>query len=113
MANFQPRPHRFDLNVPLTFAADGEVVCGHCVNVSQSGMLALFDIPLELFTNGELSLTVGEYVLSIRARVARTQGKDAGLAFFLTTENDHRTVAILLEFAAAHLQPDRDINSLT
>ncbi len=108
MGPFKPRPSRFDLNVPLSFLTEGEVLNGHCVNVSQSGMLVLFDAPIDLFTEGTLSLTADEYILSIRARVARTQGNDAGMAFFLTTENDHRTVAILLEFATVHLQPARD-----
>jgi hypothetical protein len=111
MGPFTARPARFDLNLPLTFVAEGEVLPGHCVNVSQSGMLVQFNTPIELFTTGTLSLTADEYILSIHARVARTQGNDAGMAFFLTTPNDHRTVAILLEFATVHLQPDRDANS--
>ena len=79
---------------------------GHCVNVSQSGMLVQFESPIELFTVGTLSLSVGEYLLSIRARVARTEGTDAGMAFLMSTENDHRTVDILVQFAHAQLQPD-------
>ncbi|ADW69914.1 PilZ domain-containing protein [Granulicella tundricola] len=102
-----PRPARFDLNLALTFAGDEGVLEGHCVNVSASGMLAAFARPVELFTNGELSLLVGEFYVNVKARVARTQGFDAGLAFIIETENDRHAVRLLVEFATAQHQPER------
>ncbi len=99
------RPARFDLNVPLSFRTEDAVEEGHCINVSATGMLAVFNQPVELFTEGELSLLVGEYFVTIRARVARVQNGDHGLAFQIDNENDRLTVQILVDFAAASHQP--------
>jgi hypothetical protein len=97
---------RFDLNVPITFQTEEGTAIGHCVNVSASGMLVAFEEAAELFIVGELSLLVGDFYVSIRARVARTNGKDAGLAFLIRTENDRLASRILAEYAASRLQPE-------
>ncbi|ADW67561.1 hypothetical protein [Granulicella tundricola] len=94
-----PRPARFDLNLALTFAGDEAVLEGHCVNVSAS------------LRNGEISLLVGEFYISIKVRVARIQGFDAGLAFIIETDNDRHASRLLVEFATSQNQPERQPNA--
>jgi hypothetical protein len=102
----QPRAPRFDLNLPLSFKTEDGAELGHCVNVSSSGMLVVFDRPVELFTTGELVMQVGEYYVNIKARVARVLGGDHGLSFQIRSQADHLTVKILVEYAAFRMQPD-------
>ena len=99
------RPVRFDMNVSLSFKIDDGVVEGHCVNVSASGMLAVFSREVDLFTKGEISLRVGEYFVNITARVARVLNGDHGLAFQIDNENDRKTTQVLVDYAATMHQP--------
>jgi hypothetical protein len=89
----------------LTYRTEDGLYVGHCVNVSASGMLAVFAESVELFTEGCLSLLVGEFYVTIAARVARSMGDDRGLAFHIRTDNDRDTVAILLAYAVSRHQP--------
>jgi hypothetical protein len=100
---FVDRLPRFALNVPVTFRTEAGSMVGYCINVSASGMLVAFAEPAELFTVGEVSLLAGEYYVSMQARVARTDGKDAGLAFLISTENDRAASLLLADFAAARM----------
>ncbi len=59
----------------------GPAIAGHCVNISDSGLLGEFTHPLELWTEGELTLHFGEGVSGLKARVARVIGNVAGLVF--------------------------------
>lgn len=93
------RSARFKLDVPLFFKIGDTQQAGHTVNVSQSGLLAHFDTPLEIWEVGEISLTVGEYYLEIEARVARAEGDDHGLSFIIENDNDRVAIRILNDFA--------------
>ena len=104
------RPARFDLNVPLTFKTEDGVLYGHCVNISTSGMLAVFNPEVQLFTQGEIALETGEYFVNITARVARVLGSDHGLAFKIDSDSDRRTIQVLIEYATATHQPDQSTN---
>jgi hypothetical protein len=95
------RPARTSLAVSVLFTADGVQVEGQSVNVSESGLLVNFTQPLDVWTSGELSLVVGEYVLSIHARVARVHDRSAGLSFLVDTDNDRLTIRIMVDYAAA------------
>ena len=95
-AAYSPRATRFLLDVPISLIEDGSERIGQGINVSESGLLATFDQPPELWTDGQLLLQAGEHHLSIKARVARVQGRQAGFAFLINNDNDRATVSILV-----------------
>ena len=105
MISLPIRPARFDLNVALTFENEDGVVEGRCINVSASGMLAVFARELELFTVGEVYLEAGGYFANISARVARLQNGDHGLSFQIDSDSDRSTIQLLVDYAAAMHQP--------
>lgn len=82
---------------------DGVEVTGTTINVSESGMLVRLGQALEPWVEGEIFAEVGEYYLSIGARVARVQDRDAGLSFLVETDNDRQSIEIMLEFAQPEL----------
>lgn len=90
---------RFKLVVSLSFKTPDGTIAGHTIDVSQSGLLAKFNEPVELWVVGEISLTVGEYYLEIKARVARTLEDGCGLSFLIEDHNDRQAVAILNDYA--------------
>jgi hypothetical protein len=97
-----PRATRFQLDALVSFAGEEGTQEGRCINVSESGLLARFDTPPELWTNGRLNLEAGEHFLSIQARVARIQGKEAGFAFLFSNDSDRAAIAILLASVLDH-----------
>ncbi len=102
MAGFKDRAARLDLSFPLEFEADGETVRGHCLNISESGLLASFPVPPELWTQGELRLHFGESAYELKARVARLHDNQAGMSFTFRGEADRTAVRTMLAFAAAN-----------
>ena len=105
MAPLLVRPARFDLNVALSFKTDDGIVEGHCVNVSASGMLAVFNREIDLFTVGEISLEVGEYFVNITARVARVQSGDHGLSFRIDNDSARDPIQVRVNYAASMHHP--------
>ena len=99
LTSLQNRPTRFDLRSPISFIVGDLELTGHCVNVSETGLLVTFDQPIELWISGEILLVAGDYYLNIKARVARTQGLDSGMSFLIETDNDRLTIQILVDFA--------------
>ncbi len=95
------RSTRLDLNVPLWFEVEGARVRGQCLNVSESGLLTKLDRIVDIWVVGELSLSIYEYELNIKARVARLVDRDTGLAFMTKSEADRRTVRMLMDIASA------------
>ena len=84
------RAPRHEVVFPLSFLTeDGEVVPGVCENLSESGLLATFALPMEIWTNGRVDLSFGAGLLGVRVRVARADGLRAGLAF-QNMEDHHR-----------------------
>jgi hypothetical protein len=67
--------------MPVHFRSKEGEVDGECVNISESGMLALFNPPLNLWLNGQLSIVIGECKVNITARVVRTEGLMTGFTF--------------------------------
>ena len=64
--------------------------------MSDTGLLARFNEPPELWIDGELSLEAGSHYLSLYARVARRHDRDVGFAFCINNDNDRASVAILV-----------------
>lgn len=93
---YPPRASRYRLEVDVTFIGEDSRCEGRAINVSASGLLAKFDHPPELWTNGRLEMEAGEHYLSLPVRVARAQGNEVGFAFFLESENDRASIDILI-----------------
>ena len=76
------RAERQDVLFPVLFRLqDGEEVQGTCENLSESGLLATFAAPMDIWTHGLVDLSFGGGLLGVRVRVARVDGLHAGLAF--------------------------------
>jgi len=95
----EDRALRFDLNLPIRFHCSDGMITGHCVNISASGMLAVFDRKVDIWQEGEVSAFSGERHLIIEARVARIDGRDIGLHFKIVSEDDQNTIRRLLSLA--------------
>ncbi len=96
-ANDQPRAKRFRLDTDVSFVVDGSRHEGRCINVSESGLLAGFDHPPDVWVEGKVELEAGGHYLDIHVRVARVVGNDVGFAFCLDTENDRAAIRILID----------------
>ncbi len=103
MLTYPSRAPRLDLSLPLQFTSREGVFAGHCLNVSASGLRAIFDRPLDLWTDGSLLLHYGDDQIVIEARVARVEENEAGLAFLLHDECEREAIRTMLAFAAAGL----------
>lgn len=99
------RPARFNLEVPLCFKTGDDQIIGQTLNVSESGLLVRFPVPLDIWVVGQISLTVGEYYIEIDARVARAQDNDYGLSFLIEDDNDRLAIRILNDFAVTGVVP--------
>ncbi len=63
MQEHQPRAPRFDLHLPVRFISTDGLATGYCVNVSETGMLVVFDWPIDIWLEGELSVFIeGQFV---------------------------------------------------
>ena len=96
-ATDRPRATRVRLDAEVSFVVGGRRHKGRCINVSESGLLACFDHPPDVWVEGEVELQAGGYYLNIQARVARVERNDVGFAFCLNTENDRVALRILID----------------
>jgi hypothetical protein len=102
---FIDRSQRFDLHLALRFFPNAGMVNGHCANVSESGMMAIFEKPVDLWLKGDLSIVVDGRFVSIKAMVARVKGREAGMAFLIESEEQKSAVQLLVSYAKAQHQP--------
>lgn len=87
---YVPRATRYTVDFPVEFTVDGgNTIVGMCENLSESGLLASFSAPLDIWTTGRLDIRFGQELLGLRARVARVIDVRAGFAFQALTE-EHR-----------------------
>lgn len=92
----QARAARYELHVPVEFLCDGRIILGQCLNISDSGVLAEFEEPLDLWTTGELRVHAGLRSCKLTARVSRVEDGHAGLTFRNTAgENTSTTCAVI------------------
>jgi PilZ domain len=99
---YQSRPFRAALDLPVRFFSTDGLVTGHCRNVSASGMLVEFDKPVSVWEIGELTIRLEEQVINIGVRVARVHGREAGVWFYIEGDNDRVAIGRLMYFAAEH-----------
>jgi hypothetical protein len=94
---FIDRAPRLTLKTNVVFdCAEGRVK-GRTVNISESGMLAVFDQPLDVWLPGRILGIVGDWYLDVRVRVVRVDGRTAALAFEGLTENGRAAIQKLVE----------------
>jgi len=105
VSDIPERAERFELSILVRFQAEDRILAGLSVNVSESGMLARFDHPAEIWSEGLLSTVVEGNFIGIEARVARMHGADAGLTFHIRNEKDRQALRILLSHARARNAP--------
>ena len=99
MIQYKDRAPRLDLSFPLAFSVGGEVTAGHCLNLSESGLLANFNHPLDVWTHGELELHFADRSCEVAARVARADGNEAGLAFVFKNDGERAAIRAMCDFA--------------
>ena len=104
MVTYQQRAPRLNLSFPLEFRVDDAPTLGHCLNLSESGLLGVFDVPLDLWTSGELLLQFNETRCWVPARVARSAEHEAGLSFLFRGEREREVVRSLLRQAETGTQ---------
>jgi hypothetical protein len=91
------RAPRLPLKTTVFFDyAEGRVK-GRTVNISESGMLAVFDRHLDVWLPGRIVAVVGEWYLDVRVRVVRVDGRTAALTFEGLTESSRAAIQKLVE----------------
>ena len=100
MESYTTRASRIDLSFPVIFVSEEKLVAGHCLNLSESGLLANFDQPLELWSMGELLIHGSEAKFRVPVRVARANEYNAGLAFRFTSDEQRASIQALVAYAA-------------
>lgn len=95
-AAFTSRAARLSFKFSISFHADGQIVVGESVDLSESGILVKFDEIIEAWIIGELIIQTEKDIFVIRARVARVDGSQAGLVFRPETEAEHEAVRMLI-----------------
>jgi hypothetical protein len=95
--SFTPRAPRLNLKIPVVFDFDRGRASGQSVNISESGILAVFDRSLDIWITGRLSILVGDSYVRIQARVARVNGRIAALAFRPMSGTDRTIIHNFIE----------------
>jgi hypothetical protein len=94
-----PRAPRFNLRTPITLRLPDGMVKGRSLNVSESGMLAVFDVPLDIWITGRLFVVIADLHIGLNARVARAEGRETGLTFQIADEADRIAIRSMIEYA--------------
>jgi hypothetical protein len=99
--SFVPRSTRYNLELPIRFFSTEGFLTGHLLNVSESGLLAKFDKPVDVWTVGEVSAyvtDVGDGYININARVSRIDHSEVALTF-TESANDYPSIRYLVALA--------------
>jgi hypothetical protein len=94
---FTVRAPRFTVNTPVVFHyAEGEVT-GYSMNISESGLFAVFDQHLDIWLTGRLTAVIGEWHVDIRVRVVRVEGYMAAIVFQQPSDRSRAAIQKLIE----------------
>ena len=104
-SNFIARSPRFDLELPVRFFSPEGLFVGRSVNVSESGASVRFEKSIDVWIVGDLSFLMEDHHPSIHARVARVEGREAGLSFKITSDLDRAAIRDVLAVAQAQMRP--------
>jgi hypothetical protein len=94
---FIPRAPRISLRIPVIFDFSGGRAQGQSVDISESGVLAVFDQRLDVWLVGQLWLLAGEERITIEACIARVSGLTAALSFRSMSMTDRTRVQNLIK----------------
>jgi hypothetical protein len=94
------RASRVRLKTPVMFDFPGGRAWGESIDISESGILAVFTQMLDIWLIGRLSILVGEQPIDIEARVARVDGRTAGLSFRQASDKQHAIIRDLINKAS-------------
>ena len=100
--SFPSRADRLDLSFPVEFRGAEGSALGSCQNISESGLLARFRRPLELWTSGDLWCNTGTMILELKVRIVRANDRDIGMIFQFRNELEREAVRTVVAFATAH-----------
>jgi hypothetical protein len=78
---FTVRAPRFNIRTPIVFRYAEEKATGHSVDISESGMLGVFDQHLNVWLTGRLTAVIGERHIDIGVRVVRVEEHMAAFTF--------------------------------
>jgi hypothetical protein len=94
---FAVRAARFNVRTPVVFHSTEGKVLGHSMNISESGMLAVFDQRLDVGVTGRLTVVIWEWQVDISVRVVRVEGDKAAFAFQKMTRTSRAAIQKLIE----------------
>jgi hypothetical protein len=112
MAKFIERAERFDLNLPVRFYSSDGLEHGHCINVSETGMLIAFNAVVDVWLVGKLWLDLNGKQHILKAKTARVMGKEAGVAFLVESAADLDVIKQLVAYAREQQQPAITIGAM-
>jgi hypothetical protein len=97
------RAPRIDLRTPIVFRFADGIAKGHSQNISESGLLVVFDRSLDVWLTGQLSVGFGEWHVNIEARVVRVDGPAVALTFVNISDKNRTIIRKVIEDASAGL----------
>ena len=95
------RAKRVDLSFPVCFVDDGQENQGHCLNISESGLMARFEHEPDLWATGALQLSFAGNAVALPVRVVRCVDQQAGIVFLFEDESQRQAIRALVASAAA------------
>ena len=109
VSEFLYRLPRFDVMFPIEFVQDGTpdgsiaepATAGRCLNLSNTGLLALFVYPLGEGTVGMLRLKPASRTFVLRAVVTHSEGMRAGLKFSFASDQERQVIRALVDTIAS------------
>jgi hypothetical protein len=94
------RAERVGLDLALVFASSEGQVVGRSVNVSESGILGIFQEPLDIWLIGQLTIVTPDYGrIVVEARIVRVDGHDAAMSFLRLSPTDRAFLHKVIEAA--------------
>lgn len=94
--SFIRRNQRFNIAIPVVFHAPEGSVRGRSIDISESGIFAAFERELELWLTGRLTGKFGDRDIDFGVRVARIEGRKAGLVFQNLSDKDVAVIRRLI-----------------
>jgi hypothetical protein len=96
---FVPRAPRFVLKTSIYIQFPEGTVKGRSINVSDSGMAAVFEQRMDMWATGRLDAAVGDSHVKLNVRVARADGREAALTYRIANDDDRIAIQKLIDYA--------------
>ena len=99
--SFLYRMPRFGIDFALAFEASGGVITGRCRNLSDTGLLAVFALPLGLGMSGTIRLMPADLEIELLGRVTHADGFEAGVSFDFRSDQERQLLRAMVKAAAS------------